>query len=109
MPLSLVALGLIFSQPSAPAEREAFVPYAASDGIVGWKADGDRGVFIRGLVGGWYYAATSNRCGRLRGATTIAFVTRGTSDLDRFGALVVEGSYCPLRSVVRSAPPPGED
>jgi len=108
MLLSLAALALINTQPSAPATRESYVPYAGSDGIVGWKADGERGVFIKGLVGGWHYAATSNRCGRLRTATNIGFITRGSSDLDRFGALLVEGSYCPLRSVVRSAPPPGE-
>jgi hypothetical protein len=108
MLLPLAALALFAAQPSAPAERESYVPYAGSDGIVGFKADGARGVYIRSLTGGWYYARTANRCGRLRSATSLGFITRGSEDLDRFGAIVAEGQYCPLTSVTRSPPPPGE-
>ena len=109
IPLLAAVAGLAAAQaPADERPHEAYVPYASTDGIVGWRAIGEGGVFVKSLTGGWYYAATINRCRRLRTATNVAFITRGLSDLDRYGAVVAQGSYCPLRSVVRSAPPPGE-
>ncbi len=90
------------------AGQETFVPFAGSDGIVGWRADGDRGLFIKALTGGWYYARTAHNCSRLRTAVSIGFVTVGSDDLDRFGSISAEGQRCQLESVTRSSPPPGE-
>jgi hypothetical protein len=112
--LLAAALGLSLQPPAARAMEtaepgaETYVPYAGSDGIVEWKADGDRGVYLRSLTGGWYYARTANRCRRLNTATRLGFLTFGSDDLDRFGTLFAEGWRCPLESVTRSPGGGGE-
>jgi hypothetical protein len=92
------------AQNVAPRE-EASIPFVRSNGILDWRADGDRALYIRGGNGAWYRAETMGACGRLRSAITIGFETR-SDQLDRYGVLLVEGWRCPLSSVVRSDPPP---
>jgi hypothetical protein len=99
-----------FAQAVAPAPipigEEAAVPFVRSDGVQDWQADGDRGLFIQGINGRWYYARTLGRCGRLATAVSLGFETRGLDELDRHGAIIAEGWRCALSSVTRSAKPP---
>jgi len=90
----------------APPPRETSIPYVRSDGILEWRADGDRGLFIRSMSGDWYHARTMAPCGRLNSAISIGFETSGTDRLDRYSTLRVEGWRCPLASVTRSEGPP---
>lgn len=91
---------------NAASGEEASIPFVRSNGILDWRADGERALYIRGGNGAWYYARTMGDCGRLRSAVTIGFETRN-DQLDRYGVLMIEGWRCPLTSVVRSeAPPP---
>ncbi|HEY0115581.1 MAG TPA: DUF6491 family protein [Allosphingosinicella sp.] len=111
--LLAAALGLALqpagaATPAAPDAQETAVPDAGRDGILEWKADGDRALYLRSLTGGWYYARTANRCSRLNSASSLRFLTRGSRDLDRYGAVIAEGWRCPLVSVTRSGPPPRE-
>ena len=85
---------------------ETSIPFASRDGIQDYKADGDRGLYIRGNDGHWYYAKTLGRCPRLVTADTIGFETSASDQLDKFGALHAQGWRCQLASLVRSAPPP---
>jgi hypothetical protein len=104
--MSLLILLLAAAAPASQAEtREVSIPFVNSDGIQEWRADGDRGLFVRGGDARWYYARTMGACGRLRTAQTIGFETRNDR-LDRFGVLRVEGWRCPLQSLTRSEPPP---
>jgi len=89
---------------NAPPGEEASIPFVRSNGILDWRADGERALYIRGGNGAWYYARTMGDCGRLRSATTIGFETRN-DQLDRYGVLLIEGWRCPLNSVVRSEAP----
>jgi hypothetical protein len=89
-----------------PAPREESIPFVRSDGILEWRADGDRGLFIRSMSGAWYHARTMAPCGRLASAVSIGFETRGPDRLDRYGTIRVEGWRCPLASVTRSEGPP---
>jgi len=104
------AVGL--SIESAHARRaavpagEVSIPFASRDGIQDYKADGDRGLYIRGIHGEWYYAKTQARCGRLVTSDVIGFETSASDRLDRFGALHAQGWRCPLASLTHSAPPP---
>jgi len=104
------AIGL--SIESAHARRapvaagEASIPFASRDGIQDYKADGDRGLYIRDIHGDWYYARTQARCGRLATSDAIGFETSASDQLDKFGALHAQGWRCPLASLTRSAPPP---
>ena len=73
-----------------------------------WVADGKRGVFIQADTGRWYYARTQARCSRLRQTVAIGFIAP-RNELDRYGALRVEGWRCPLVSVVETVAPPGHE
>ena len=92
---ALIALVLLAAAPAfaaTPASpREVRIPRMGS--FLEWVADGQRGVFIRGDTGRWYYARTQARCARLRPTASVRFVAPG-GNLDRFGSLVVEGWRC---------------
>lgn len=107
---ALIALVLLAAAPAFAATpsspREVRIPRMGS--FLEWVADGQRGVFIRGDTGRWYYARTQARCSRLRPTASVRFVAPG-GNLDRFGSLVVEGWRCPLASVVEAEAPPGHE
>ncbi|MBB5684462.1 hypothetical protein [Sphingobium boeckii] len=94
------------SKAGALPIAETSIPFASRDGIQDYKADGDRGLYIRGINGNWYYARTLGNCPRLNSADVIGFETSAADQLDKFGALRAQGWRCPLASLVRSAPPP---
>ena len=93
------------AHPSADSGREVRIPRIYN--FLEWVADGHQGVYVRGDTGKWYYARTQAQCSRLRPATSISFLGARGGNLDRFGAIRVEGWRCPLDSVTESAPPPG--
>ena len=106
---SLLLLGAVpahADQPATDESREVRIPRMAS--FLEWVADGDRGVFIRGDSGKWYYARTQSPCPRLRPDVALSFVAPG-GELDRHGALRVEGWRCPLDSVTEAGAPPGHE
>jgi hypothetical protein len=92
--------------PPVMNPRETYIRNMA--GFLEWVADGERGVYIRGDTGKWYYARTQAACPRLRSATGLSFQTRN-GDLDRFGSLRIDKWRCPLVSVIESGPPPERD
>jgi hypothetical protein len=93
---------------AAPPETgaETAIPFISSLSSIEWKAAGSYAAYIRGGRGEWYLVRTSNRCTRLRAATAIGFETSALNQLDRHGALLVQGQRCPVASVTRSGPPP---
>jgi len=93
---------------AAPTETagETAIPFISSLSDIEWKAVGKDAAYIRGGRGEWYLVRTSNRCTRLRAATAIGFETSALNQLDRHGALLVQGQRCPIASVTRSGPPP---
>jgi len=105
---ALLAPALLLSVPAIAQEgpAEASIPFASRDGIQDYKADGDRGLYIRDIHGDWYYARTQARCGRLATSDAIGFETSASDQLDKFGALHAQGWRCPLASLTHSAPPP---
>ena len=101
----LVGASPAYASPSDDGAREVRIPRIRN--FIEWVADGKQGVFIRGDTGKWYYARTQVECARLRPAASISFLGARQGNLDRFGAIRVEGWRCPLASVTESAPPPG--
>lgn len=93
-----------------PADRligvDARIPFADSNGIRNYHADGDRGLWIEDVRGRWYRAELFGPCQGLNFANKIGFVTKGTGTLDRFGQILVDGRTCQLQSLVTSNPPP---
>jgi len=91
---------------SAPAP-ETKIPFVRSQGVLDWKPHSDKGLYLRGTDGKWYYAKMMGSCPRLVTANTLGFETNAGGDLDRYSAVRAQGWRCPLESVTRSdAPPP---
>jgi Family of unknown function (DUF6491) len=111
--LLALAAFLIVSPAQAkkpPVERvlgvEASIPFADSVGIDNFQADGDQAIWIQDQFRRWYHATLFRTCFDLPFAEVVGFETRGTSTLDRFGAIIVKGDRCPIQSLVTSGPPP---
>lgn len=91
---------------SEPASRETVIPFMNSLSNVEWKAASNDSLYLRGGNGDWYFVRTSNLCTRLRAANGIGFQTSSGGQLDRHGAILVQGVRCPVASIVRSGGPP---
>ncbi|HEX8483643.1 MAG TPA: DUF6491 family protein [Allosphingosinicella sp.] len=107
--LSLIVLGLAASAAPAiakDADGETVIPFMSSLNAVEWKAASDDSLYVRGPRGDWYFIRTMNRCSRLRSSPGIGFQTSTLDQLDRHGAILVQGVRCPIESITRSDGPP---
>jgi len=103
---ALCAAPAFAESPDIGAEQEVAIPFFSSDQLLDWRADGDRGVYIRSNDGRWYYARVDGPCGRLADAQAIGFETARMDQLDRHGAIRVQGWRCPIESLTVSGAPP---
>jgi hypothetical protein len=109
--LTLITAGVAAAAaPAFAKERngETVIPFMSSLSAVEWKAASDDSLYLRGPRGEWYFIRTMNRCSRLRSSPGIGFQTSALGQLDRHGAIVVQGVRCPVESIVRSDGPPGK-
>lgn len=106
--LSAVSLSACATPGDIVSNDESAIPFVSSNGITEWQPASDDALYIKAINGDWYYVRTMGRCSRIEGATSLAFLTRGPDQLDRHGAINVDGQHCPLSSVVKSAPPPAK-
>ena len=112
--LSLAALLLPLSAAAAtePAKEtrelgvESSIVFPSDNTIRNWQADRDRGIWIEGRRGEWYYGTFAGICRDIDFAQAIGVETRGAGRLDKFASIVVRGERCLLSSFVTSAPPP---
>ena len=96
------------AKPAAPAE--ASIPFAANHGgILNWRADGNKGLYVQGPRRQWYYAKFIGSCPGVNFANTLAFNTAPMGSFDRWSTVIVprEGR-CNLQSVVASDGPPSK-
>ena len=115
--LSLAAMLLPLSAAAAtePAEApralgvESNITFPSDSTIRNWRADRERGIWIEGSRGEWFYGTFAGTCRNLDFAEAIGVDTRGVSRLDKFGTLIVRGQRCMLTSFVTSAPPPTKE
>ena len=115
--LSLAALLLPLSAAAAaePAKEsralgvESSIVFPSDSTIRNWQADRDRGIWIEGRRGEWYYGTFAGFCRDLDFAQAIGVETRGAGRLDKFASIIVRGERCMLSSFVTSAPPPTKD
>jgi hypothetical protein len=98
--------GCATDAPRSEASDETAIPFISSLPSVEWKRVSDDAVYIRGGRGEWYLVRTTNRCTRLRSALALGFDTSALDQLDRHGALLVQGQRCPVASITRSGEPP---
>jgi hypothetical protein len=107
MNLLAAAFALFAAAPPPPAPgAETAIPFVSRQGILDWQAAGDSSLYVRGYNGRWYLVRTMNLCPRLRDSVTLGFVTSALDQLDRHGAIRVQGETCPVESVVESPAPP---
>jgi len=106
--LSLALIGLAAGSAAAAdkAAGETVIPFVGSLSHVEWKAASDDSLYVRGGKGEWYFVRTANRCARLRAASAIGLQTSALGQLDRHGAIMVQGVRCPVASITRSDAPP---
>ena len=105
LPLSAVAATEPAEQPRTPGV-ESGITFPGNSTIRNWRADRDRGIWIEGRRGEWYYGTFAGICRDVDFAQTIGVETRGAGRLDKFASIVVRGERCMLSSFVSSAPPP---
>lgn len=115
--LGIFALALsspvIAKQPKAERALgvETNIPFAGSNitrssSIRTFEADGKDGIYLQDSRRDWYYASFAGGCWDIGFAQHIGIDTRGTSSLNKFGAILVDGKSCQIDSLVTSAPPP---
>lgn len=108
---AVLACALLAALPAAAAEKsaEAHIAFANTGGIRDWRALDDKSLFVQGTNRQWYYATLFSSCFGLSTTHNLAFLTSPPDgSFDRFSSLLVEGSRCPVVSLVKSDPPPGE-
>ena len=89
--------------PDAP---ETVIPFLSSIRSVEWKAISNDSLYLRGGKGEWYVVRTMNSCDRLRSSLAIRLEASAGNQLDRHGAIWVQGVRCPVESITRSDGPP---
>ncbi|MDB5692046.1 MAG: hypothetical protein JWO81_1109 [Alphaproteobacteria bacterium] len=106
-PALILAALLAAAGPPPPPGGEQALPFISHGGVLDWQAASDDSLYVRGYNGRWYLVRTTNRCPRLRAALSVGFVTSALDQLDRHGAILVEGDRCPVASVTLApgAPP----
>lgn len=107
--ISLAALALASASAVAAAadeSRETRIPFVTSLSNIEWEAASDDSLYLRGPKGEWYFIRTGNRCTRLRAARAIGLQASAGDQLDRHGAIIVQGVRCPVKSIARSDGPP---
>lgn len=106
---SLFLLGLAAAaSPGAaarPSDDETVIPFMSSLNAVEWEPASNDSLYLRGPKGDWYFIRTMNRCTRLRSSPGIGFQTSALDQLDRHGAILVQGVRCPIASITRSEGP----
>lgn len=108
-PLVALTLGACASnQPATTAEGEEspqMTPYdsrLSQYQINTWSAPDNRTLIIRSRDGSTYRARLLQECFGLRFTTSVGFITRGTSQLDRFAGIVLpDGTRCTFQSFER--------
>lgn len=98
--------GCATAAPREAASAETVIPFVSSIRDVEWKAASNQSAYVRGGRGEWYLVRTINLCTRLLSSTGLGFETAALNQLDRYGALLVEGQRCPVASIARSEKPP---
>jgi hypothetical protein len=107
--LSLLALAAAGAPAIAgEASDEIVIPFMSSLNAIEWRAASNDSLYLRGPRGDWFFVRTMNRCDRLRSSPGIGFQTSARDQLDRHGAILVQGVRCPIESIARSDGPPAK-
>lgn len=103
--LFMLGAGCAAAQAEKPG-NETVIPFMSSLSEVDWQAASEDSLYLRGPRGDWYFIRTANRCTRLKQSYGVGFQVSAGDQLDRHGAVLVQGQRCPIASIERSGEPP---
>ena len=107
LPLAALCAAGALAQTTPPETgKPASIPFVQLDGIQDFQPDGDRAVYLQDRRRKWYHATILGPCLGLSFATRIGVKTSGSTSLDRYGSLLVDGQECRIDQLVTSGPPP---
>ena len=104
--LALAGSAALAQTPQPETGKPASIPFVDISGINDFRSDGDQAVYLQDRSWKWYHATLMAPCTALSFATTIGVKTRGSSSLDKYGSLLVDGQDCRIEELVTSGPPP---
>lgn len=111
--LAPLILAVLVAAPAlardAPREGRASIAFADQPGgILEWRIVDSRTVYLHASGKHWYRADLISRCGNLPYAQTLGFATNPDGSFDSFGALIVGGRRCALKTLTAlpGEPPP---
>ena len=104
----LIAASLLGAAPAY-----AFGPTAAGDnvriprmrGMLDWRPDGRRALYIQAETGRWYHATLETDCPRLHNQSNVRFIGAPNGDFDNYSAVIADGWRCQVASISESAAP----
>ena len=76
-------------------------------GMLDWRPDGSRALYIRADTGRWYHATLESDCPRLATRSNVRFLAAPNGDFDRYSTVVADGWRCQVAGISESAGPPG--
>jgi hypothetical protein len=105
----LIAATLLGAAPAC-----ALGPTAAPDnvriprmhGMLDWRPDGNRALYIRADTGRWYRATLQADCPRLETRSNVRFLAAPNGDFDRYSTVIADGWRCQVASISESGGPP---
>lgn len=98
---------LLAAEP--PHEKRASIAFAdRPGGILDWRVQDDRTLYLQAAGKRWYRAELFSRCRDLPYAQALGFATNPDGSFDQAGAVIARGQRCPLRTLtaIESEPPP---
>ena len=105
----LIAALLLGAAPACafgPTTASGEVRIPRMGGMLDWRPDGSRALYIRADTGRWYRATLENNCPRLLSRSNIHFIPAPNGDFDRYSVVVADGWRCQVASVSASDGPP---
>jgi hypothetical protein len=106
----LIAAALLGTAPAFAFDADAAAPPEATiRNMVDYLeavVDPQRGIYIRGYTGQWYYARIQGLCPRLHRNASLRFNPSPGGDFDRDSTIRADGWRCMVASVVESDGPP---
>jgi hypothetical protein len=105
----LIASALLGAAPAyayGPAAAPHNVRIPRMGGMLEWRPDGTRALFIRADTGRWYHASLTTDCPRLAARSNVRFISAPNGDFDRYGVVVADGWRCQVAAISESDGPP---
>lgn len=104
--IAVALLGVPAHALAAPGDARPEAKIRNMSDYIEAVVDPQRGVYIQGYTGQWYYARVHGQCPRLHRSARLRFEPSPGGDFDRNSMIRADGFRCFIDSVTESAGPP---